>query len=100
MATDDLSAQARVTERRIIEFIERELVGSGVAVTRDDDLLSGDLLDSVGVLRLATFVGDELRVDMQPSDFLIENFQTVAVLAAFILRTEGPADDPPEAAGQ
>ncbi len=37
-------------------------------VNRDDDLLSGDILDSIGVLRLAAFVEEEFQINMQPAD--------------------------------
>jgi acyl carrier protein len=76
-------------ERRVLVFIERELVDPGVEIQRGDDLLSGELLDSIAVLRLATFVDEEFQIGMQPSDFVIENFQTVAVLAAYVVRAGG-----------
>jgi acyl carrier protein len=79
--------QAREIESRIIGFIERELMDPGETINRNDDLLSGEFFDSIGVLRLATFVEEDFRIDMQPSDFVIENFQTVDALAKFILRT-------------
>jgi acyl carrier protein len=83
--TDEVTMPSIVdVERRIVEFMQRELLPPDVTVGRDDDLLSGDLLDSIGVLRLATFVDQEFAIGMQPSDFVIENFQTVAVLARYV----------------
>jgi acyl carrier protein len=85
--TDEATMPSIVdVERRIVEFLQRELLPPDVTVERDDDLLSGDLLDSIGVLRLATFVDQEFAIGMQPSDFVIENFQTVAVLARYVER--------------
>jgi acyl carrier protein len=84
------SPEVHEVEVRILEFIRDELVSPGVTVGRDDDLLSDDLLDSIAVLRLATFVDEQYRLKMQPADFLVENFQTAAVLARFVLgRTTG-----------
>jgi acyl carrier protein len=74
-------------ESRIFAFLRDELLSPDQSVERDDDLLSGDLLDSVAVLRLATFVDEEFQIGMKPTDFVIENFQTVEVLAGYILRT-------------
>ena len=85
MATDD---RAEI-EHGILAFVQSELLGPGSTVNRDDDLLSGDLLDSVAVLRLATFVDEEFQIGMQPADFVIENFQTVAVLAEYVRRARG-----------
>ncbi len=79
-------------EARLLEFIRCELLLSPeAAVGREDDLLSGDLLDSVAVLRLAAYVEDEFRLGLQPADFVIENFRNVAVLARFVLEASRQA---------
>ena len=78
-------------EARLIEFIQGELTGPGSEVGRDDDLLSGELLDSVAVLRLAAFVEEEFAIPMRPADFVVENFQNVAVLTEYVRRAGRPA---------
>lgn len=78
-------------EARILAFLADELVGSEVEVDRDDDLLSGELLDSVQVLRLAGWVEEAFGVRMEPGDFVVENFRTVAVLAGYVARNLEPA---------
>ena len=87
-------------EDRIIAFIERELMSPGDSVTRDDDLLSGEVFDSIGVLRLAAFVEEEFQLDMQPADFVVENFQNVAVLAEYVSRTAAQSGAPSADAGR
>jgi len=72
-----------------MDFVRRELLSPEVNVDREDDLLSGDLLDSVAVLRLAAFVEEEFEFKIQPADFVIENFQNVAVLADYVQRASG-----------
>jgi acyl carrier protein len=85
MASDHRpSLETPDVEGRILAFLQRELLSRDVSVGPDDALLEGGLLDSMAVLRLATFVEGDFRFKMQPSDFVIENFQTVAVLAAFV----------------
>jgi acyl carrier protein len=81
-------------------FLTRELLSPEATVTREDDLLSGELLDSIAVLRLATFVEEEFQIKIQPADLVIENFQNVAVLAEFVLRATGRGDPPPTDAGR
>lgn len=90
----------REVEDRILAFVRRELLSPEVAVRRDDELLSGALLDSVGALRLAAFVQEEFRFMMPPADFVIANFQSVAALAEYIRTATGRADRPPTGAGQ
>jgi acyl carrier protein len=77
---------ARAIEERVMAFVRDELVGHGTAVTREDDLLTGGLLDSIGVLRLAAFVEQEFGHPVPPADFVIEHFQSVAALAAYVAR--------------
>ena len=86
MANDGDPAPAREIESRLLEFIKRELVSPQTAVGPEDDLLDGELIDSVGALRLATFVAEEFDITVQPADFVIENFRTVAALAAYVLK--------------
>ncbi len=87
MAPDDGSRPAcREIEERLLEFIRLELLSPGVTVDRQDDLLSGELLDSVAVLRLAAFVGEEFAFEIRPADFVIENFQNVAVITDYVHR--------------
>lgn len=71
-------------EERILVFVQEELLTPEESLDRDDDLLSGEILDSVAVLRLSAFVQEEFRFRLEPSDFVVENFQNVAVLARYI----------------
>ena len=59
-----------------------------VVVGREDDLLS-ELLDSVAALRLATFVATEFEIEIQPSDYVIENFLNVAAIGRYVARARG-----------
>jgi acyl carrier protein len=87
--------QAHEIESRIMAFMQRELLSPDVTFGPDQDLLSGGLLDSMAVLRLAAFVEAEFELKMQPSDFVIENFQTVVALTAYVQRAANHAGPPP-----
>lgn len=101
MATDNSpQPESQEVERRIMAFMQRELLSPEVIVRRDDDLLSGEILDSIGVMRLAAFVEEEFEINMQSADLLIENFQNVVVLAQYVLRATGHAGRPSANAGQ
>jgi len=100
MAPDSAANDAaREIEARIIGFIENELLGSDTTVDRNDDLLSGDLLDSIGVLRLSVYVEEEFQLKIQPADYVIENFQNAAVIADFVRRTGLKAKQPTTESG-
>jgi acyl carrier protein len=87
MTDDRRIPEAPEIEARLLAFVQRELLGPRIVVHRDSDLLSGEVLDSMSVLRLAAFVGQEFQIDFQPSDFVVENFRTPAVVAAYVRRT-------------
>ena len=99
MANDARPApEASEIEGRVLAFLQRELLEPGITIGREADLLSGEVLDSIGVLRLAAFVGEEFGLVIQPSDFVVENFRSVAVIAGYVGRARaahGPEDDGP-----
>ena len=87
--TDDRPALTdEEVEVRLLAFIREELLRPEVAVDREDELLSGELLDSLGVVRLAAFVAQEFELQMKPADFVIGNFRSVAALAEFVRTAE------------
>ena len=100
MVTDDrLHISTQEVEERILAFIHSELLSFGVTLQRNDELLEDGLLDSMAVLRLAAFIEEEFQFKMQPADFVIENFQTVAVLSDYVRRATEHADGPPAGSG-
>jgi acyl carrier protein len=78
--------EAAAIEDRVLTFLQRELLSDGVAVDRETNLLSGELLDSMSVLRLAAFVGEAFPIDIQPADFVIDNFRNVGAIAGYVRR--------------
>lgn len=84
---DDRTVNPAEIRQRILDFIGEELIAEDVDIGPEDDLLSGELLDSVAVLRLATFVDETFAIGMKPTDFLVENFQNATVLADYVART-------------
>lgn len=80
-------------ERTAFEAIKTFLSGSS-ALGGDDDvredmpLLESGILDSLGILQLVTFLGDEFSVEVQDEDFVAENFETIGSLARFVARKQ------------
>jgi acyl carrier protein len=80
-------------EPRVLDFVRRELLGQDANVKVETDLLSGSLLDSMGVLRLVNWIREEFGLEIQPRDFLIENFRSVAAVAEYVRRSMTPPTD-------
>ena len=78
--------EAAAIEDRVLAFLQRELLSDSVAMDRETNLLSGELLDSMSVLRLAAFVGEAFQIDIQPADFVIDNFRNVGAIAGYVRR--------------
>jgi acyl carrier protein len=96
MAADERpSREPREIEDRIAAFIKGELLSPDMSLGQNDQLLEEGLLDSIAVLRLAAFVEEEFQFKMQPADFVIENFQTIAVLAEYVRRATDSAGGSP-----
>lgn len=86
--TDEIPADAASIQSLILDFVQEELISADSDLGPEDDLLSGELLDSMGILRLATFVDDHFSLGMKPTDFRVENFQTIQALSDYVLATK------------
>lgn len=51
----------------------------------DTPLLEGGALDSLGILQLMMFLGDQLQIEVTDEDFIPENFKTVGSLVRFVV---------------
>jgi acyl carrier protein len=76
--------EVAAVEARVLAYVRDELIGPDGHVDRETNLLSGEVLDSMSVLRLAAFVGDEFAILIQPSDFVVEHFRNVAAIAEYV----------------
>lgn len=68
------------------EFISRELAGGRPTAELPDDLplIAQRIVDSLGIFQLVSFVEDEFGVEVRDDEVVLENFATIATLAAFI----------------
>ncbi len=71
---------------KIREFISREFLYDRPEIELTDDLHLFDrgVIDSIGVIRLINFMRDEFKIEINPEDVLLENFETVARIAAML----------------
>jgi len=51
-----------------------------------DNLLTSGLIDSMGVMRLIAHLEKTYTIKVPPADFTADNFQSVAVIAAYVMR--------------
>lgn len=70
----------------VASFIETEVLDSGVRIGPDTGLISGEVLDSLGILSLVGFLEDEFEVEIAPGDVTVENFENLARIAQLVER--------------
>jgi acyl carrier protein len=63
----------------------------GGKVDESTQLLANGALDSLGILQLTMFLGDELKIEVTDEDFVPENLETVGSLVQFVLRKQNVA---------
>lgn len=68
----------------LIEFIEADVATYDDPIDPDTDLLLTGLVDSLGVVMVSSWIQDTLSIAIDPGDIVLENFQTVAQMVAYV----------------
>jgi len=55
----------------------------------DEDIISSGLLDSLGLLKLASFIEEEYNIKIHDSDISFDNFRRISLIEKFILSKSG-----------
>lgn len=69
-------------------IVEKTALGSE-KIARDEDLLANDILDSLAIVELVSFLEVRFGIRVSDDDLVPENFRTVDEIVAFVERTEG-----------
>lgn len=74
-------------EQELIDFITREFMEEpqeGSSLGSEDDILTTGIIDSLGVMKLVSFIEKEFSINIPPGDVTIENFLNVSVITNYI----------------
>ena len=70
---------------KIVTYIKEEITLEPIEdIHLDEDLLGSGILDSLGIMKLVTFLEKEFQVKVLPGDMTVENFSTLRSIAGFI----------------
>lgn len=73
-------------EADLLQFVASEATGDPSAeLGPDTDLLLSGLVDSLGVVQIVGWLEDRLSISIEPVDVVLENFQTVSAIMAYVL---------------
>ena len=78
----------------LLGFIRAEIAMTDDPVEVDSDLLLGGLVDSLGVVRITHWLEDRLGAPVPAGDVTLENFRSVAAMAAYVERSGLPSSSP------
>lgn len=59
-------------------------IANAGGVSPETPLLESGVLDSLGILQLMTFLGEQMGIEVSDEDFIPENFETVGSLSRFV----------------
>lgn len=68
----------------LIDFIESDVATFDDTIEPGTDLLLTGLVDSLGVVMVSSWIQDRLSITIDPGDIVLENFQTVAQMVAYV----------------
>jgi acyl carrier protein len=71
-------------ESQIRRFIAGELNAEVSALTDDASLIDSGVLDSLGLLEVASFLERQYRIQVADIDLIGDNFETVQTIARYV----------------
>ena len=79
---------AAVTQTNdLIEMINAEVsLDPDTPIDVDTDLLLTGLVDSIGVVQIVGWMEEQFSIEVEPTDVVLDNFQTVQAMVAYLER--------------
>jgi acyl carrier protein len=81
------SVAARIDDvfvQSLTEFIVDEVAHDDDLIDETTDLLLTGQVDSLGVIRIVLWIEQGLGIEIDPLDVVLENFQTIGQMAAYL----------------
>jgi acyl carrier protein len=80
-------------KEKVRAFVLEYAAGKGLTELKDDEpLLTANIIDSLGSLRMISFLEETFPLTIEDTDMVPENFQTLNDVESFIARKLGKAD--------
>ncbi len=74
----------------LVRMVNRDVsLDPAVAIDLDTDLLMTGLVDSLGVVEIVAWLEERLGIEIEPADIVLEHFQTVSLMLAYVERRLG-----------
>jgi acyl carrier protein len=86
--TDPTALQREIQDYILQEFLPGEKPEN---LTESTPLISGGILDSIGMLKLVKFVEEKYGIAVEAHEVDVENFDTITLIANFVRAKKGAA---------
>ena len=73
-------------QRVIHDFLVAEFAPERTSIPAGENLLATGIIDSMGILRLVTFIEERFGFEASDEDMVPENFTTLEMIGAFVER--------------
>jgi len=77
-------------EREIHDFLVTEFAPERSSIPVGENLLATGIIDSMGILRLVTFLEERYGFEAADEDMVPENFTTLGMIRDFVARRRKP----------
>ncbi len=72
---------------KIISYIKDEVTNEAIDhIDANEDLLGSGIIDSIGLIKLISFLEQEYQISIPPEDMTVENFMTPQSITEYILK--------------
>lgn len=86
-ASPQATPPAGLDQQQILQqYITDDLLNGRLQVDVDDDLLGGEIIDSLGMMWLVAFIEETFGVSVPLEDITIQNFRTIETIQAYVQR--------------
>ena len=70
----------------LMQYVQNEFVRKrGGNIKEDEDLLSSGLIDSLGILKLVSFMEEEFAMEIPSEDVVYENFHSIESISRYLM---------------
>jgi len=73
----------------LMQYVQDEFVRKrGGEIKEEDDLLGSGIIDSLGILKLVSFLEEEFAMEIPSEDVVYENFQSIESMVRYLENRE------------
>lgn len=71
-------------KEKVQEYINKIALEKGIKVESETDLFAENILDSMEIILLLSYLQDEFQIEFSPEDLQYENYQTISSIVKWL----------------